>query len=55
MPKVKKNKSKIKNQEPKYQINEHLLEERGLSFTRKHLFSSKKQRIPFIRLGFCRP
>ena len=32
MPKVKKSKSKIKNQEPKYQINEHLLEERGLSF-----------------------
>ncbi|HJN58520.1 MAG: hypothetical protein QF496_02090 [Dehalococcoidia bacterium] len=33
MPKVKKSKSKIKNQEPKYQINQHLLEERGLSFT----------------------
>ena len=32
MPKEKKRKSKIKNQEPKYQINEHLLEENGISF-----------------------
>ena len=32
MPKEKKRKSKIKNQEPKYQINEHLLEESGISF-----------------------
>ena len=33
MPKEKKSKSKIKNREPKYQINEYLLEERGISFS----------------------
>jgi|TARA_B100002003_G_C14110753_1_gene534252 hypothetical protein len=32
MPKEKKSKSKIKNREPKYQINEHLLEKNGMSF-----------------------
>ncbi len=32
MPKEKNRKSKIKNHEPKYQINEHLLEESGISF-----------------------
>lgn len=43
MPKVKKSKSKIKNQEPKYQINEHLLEERGLSF--QYMIASRLNEI----------
>ena len=41
MPKEKKKKSTIKNNEPKFQINQNLLENRGVSF--QYMIASRLQ------------
>jgi len=43
MPKEKKKKSTIKNNEPKFQINQNLLEEQGLSF--QYMIASRLNEI----------
>ena len=43
MPKEKKKKSTIKNNEPKFQINQNLLENRGVSF--QYMIASRLQEI----------